>query len=52
MRYDSHAEYKDATTLHQACVIYATAYTETMLLRAKAANPEIFALKGMSKEEM
>ena len=28
------------------------AYTETMLTRARAEEPEIFALKGMSKPEM
>ena len=32
--------------------MYATAYTETMLTRAKAEEPEIFAIKGMSKQEM
>ena len=52
MAYDSFGEYKDASTLHKACVVYATAYTETMLTRAKAEDPEIFALRGMSKAEM
>lgn len=28
------------------------AYTETMLIRAKTEDPEIFAKKGMSKAEM
>tara|TARA_B110000503_G_C6881850_1_gene303054 strand:+ start:251 stop:445 length:195 start_codon:yes stop_codon:yes gene_type:complete len=30
----------------------AYAYTETMLTRAKVEDPEIFAVKGMSKSEM
>ena len=52
MNYDSYGDFKDASTLHQACVVYATAYTETMLTRAKAEDPEIFAMRGMSKGEM
>ena len=52
MDYDSFSDYKDASTLHHACLVYATAYTETMLTRAKAEDPEIFAMRGMSKEEM
>ena len=52
MAYDAYQDYSDASTLHQACVVYATAYTETMLTRAKAEDPEIFAMRGMSKEEM
>ena len=31
---------------------YAYAYTETMLTRAKLEDPEIFAVRGMSKQEM
>ena len=50
--YDKHPMYKDATRLHKNCLMYAAAYTETMLTRAKAEDPEIFALKGMSKSEM
>ena len=38
--------------LHRKCNLYALAYTEVMLLRAKTEDPEIFAKKGMSKSEM
>ena len=49
---ESYPEFKDASQIHKACVIYATAYTETMLTRAKAEDPEIFAMRNISKEEM
>ena len=50
--YNSYKDYKDVSTLHKTCILYATAYTETMLTRAKAEDPDIFAMKGMSKSEM
>ena len=32
--------------------MYAAAYTETMLTRAKAEEPDLFATRGMNKAEM
>ena len=52
MAYDSYSDYVDVSNLHRSCLVYATAYTETMLSRAKAEDPEIFAMRGMSKHEM
>ena len=51
-RYDAHKDFKDANELHTKCLVYATAYTETMLTRAQVEDPEIFAMKGMNKSEM
>ena len=50
--YESDPMFKDANRTYKNCLMYAAAYTETMLTRAKAEEPEIFALKGMSKSEM
>ena len=50
--YRSFPHYKDASDLHKQCITYATAYTETMLTRAQVEEPEVFAMKGMSKHEM
>ena len=52
MAYEAHNNYKESKDAHALCILYATAYTETMLMRAKAEDPDIFAMKGMSKEEM
>ena len=52
MAYDADPNFKESTAMHTACIVYATAYTETMLTRAKAEDPEIFAMRGMAKEEM
>ena len=52
MKYTSYPDFIEANAVHRACIVYATAYTETMLTRAKAEDPEIFAMRGMSKEEM
>ena len=32
--------------------MYASSYTEAMLTRAKAEEPDLFAMRGMQKEEM
>jgi len=32
--------------------MWAASYTETMLTRVKAEDPEYFAVKGMNKAEM
>ena len=50
--YEKQGTWMDANYLYKNCLVYATAYTETMLTRAKAEDPEIFATKGMSKAEM
>ena len=52
MEYEDDPKFKDAQDLYANCMVYATAYTETMLTRAKAEDPEVFAVKGMSKHEM
>ena len=51
-RYQKDPNYSTAHELYKKCNIYALAYTEVMLHRAKAEDPEIFAKKGMSKSEM
>ena len=38
--------------VHDRCLTFATAYTETMLQRALVEDPELFAVKGMNKAEM
>ena len=50
--YEANKEYKEIKDLHKQCEFYAMAYTEVMLNRAKADDPEIFAMRGMCKEEM
>ena len=50
--YKQYPDYIESSTLHTACITYATAYTETMLTRAVVDDPEIFAMRGMSKQEM
>ena len=52
MLYEEDPKFNDAQALYANCTVYALAYTETMLTRAKVEDPEIFAVKGMSKEEM
>ena len=52
IKYKEDPVYSEANDAHTACMIYANAYTETMLTRAKVEDPEIFAMKGMSKSEM
>tara|TARA_B110000305_G_C18868612_1_gene372078 strand:+ start:161 stop:319 length:159 start_codon:yes stop_codon:yes gene_type:complete len=52
MEYEADPKFKDAQDIYANCMVYATAYTETMLTRAKAEDPEVFAVKGMSKDEM
>ena len=50
--YRKHPNYVESTALHKSCITYATAYSETMLTRAQVEDPEIFAMRGMSKQEM
>ena len=50
--YMADKDFKDADDLHTKCLVYASAYTETMLTRAQVEDPEIFAVKGMNKSEM
>ena len=50
--YKKNGSWVEANTLYKSCLLYAAAYSETMLTRAKAEDPEIFATKGMSKSEM
>ena len=50
--FNKYPQFKATDGLHKKCIVYATAYTETMLTRAKVEDPEIFAVKGMSKQEM
>ena len=45
-------EWKEIDDLHSLCVEYATVYTEGVLKRAKKEDPDVFAVKGMSKHEM
>ena len=51
-KYKEDVNFRAAHELHKKCTVYALAYTEVMLNRAKAEDPEIFAKKGMSKSEM
>ena len=50
--FESNIQFQATDGLYKKCMMYATAYTETMLVRAKVEDPEIFAVKGMSKHEM
>ena len=51
-KYAADKNWKDAHDLYKMCQTYALAYTEVMLARAKAEEPDIFAIKGMDKGEM
>ena len=44
--------YKQMNQAHKDCIMWAASYTETMLTRVKAEDPEYFAVKGMNKAEM
>ena len=50
--YQQDATFADVDMQLTKCVHYARAYTETILRRAAVEDPEIFAVKGISKEEL
>ena len=52
IKYNEDPVFKGSKDAFSMCIVYATAYTETMLTRAKLEDPEVFAMKGLSKGEM
>ena len=50
--YDSVPAFKDAKALLNQCLIYATAYNETMLLRLEKERPEFYEENNVNKKEL
>ena len=50
--YRSYPDFSDADLKLEKCLEYANAYSMTVLNRAQIEDPEIFAVKGMNKEEL
>ena len=50
--YDSVPAFKDAKTLLNQCLVYATAYNETMLLRLEKERPEFYEENNINKREL
>ena len=51
-QYENSADYRDVKGMYDSCLQYANSYTKIMLNRAAVEDPEIFAVKGISREEM
>lgn len=47
--YDSVPAFKDAKALLSQCLVYATAYNETMLLRLEKERPEFYEENNVNK---
>ena len=50
--YDSVPQYKEAKGLYNSCLIYATAYNETMLQRLEKEKPEFYEENNLVKAEL
>lgn len=51
MKYQKYGDYVEAQQLHRMCLVYAQAYSETMLNRLLAEQEDFFEDKQMSREE-
>ena len=50
--YDKNLEFKQAKEMHNMCMLYATAYNETMLKRLEKEKAEFFDENNINKSEM
>ena len=50
--FDSYPEYKEAKNLHTMCLVYATAYNETMLQRLEKEKPDFYEENNLVKKEL
>ena len=50
--YDANEDFKQAKQMHNMCMIYATAYNETMLKRLDKEKPEFYEDNNISKAEL
>ena len=50
--YDTDKEFKQAKEMHSMCMIYATAYNETMLKRLEKEKPEFYEENNLSRGEL
>ena len=50
--YNNNAEFQQAKELHNMCMIYATAYNETMLKRLEKEKPEFYEENNISRGEL
>ena len=50
--YDSYPQYKEIKNLYNSCLLYANAYSSTLLKRLEAERPDFFEEAGMSKEAL
>lgn len=50
--YDSNEDFKNAKQMHNMCMLYATAYNETMLKRLEKEKPEFYEENNISKPEL
>ncbi len=49
---NANEEFQNAKQMHSLCVLYATAYNETMVLRMEKEKPEWFEENQVNKHEM
>jgi len=50
--YDSHEDFRQAKEMLNMCMLYATAYNETMVKRLETEKPEFFDENNINKREM
>lgn len=50
--YLDNSDYKEVKGMYDKCLNYAESYTKIMLNRALIEDPEVFAVKGISRKEM
>jgi hypothetical protein len=50
--YDSNEDFKQAKNMHNLCMLYATAYNETMLQRLEKEKPEFYEENNINKREL
>lgn len=50
--YDQYADFTQAKEMHSMCMLYATAYNETMLKRLEKEKPEFYEENNISRGEL
>lgn len=50
--YDKDPKWKDAKTMHNLCMLYATSYNHIVLKRLLAEQPDFLEEQGVTKGEM
>ena len=50
--YDQYHMYKEIKQLHNQCLLYANAYSATLLKRLEGERPEFFEENGITRESL